>query len=93
MAIDKMAPAQYESDEKMPQTDHIDVLKAEALNNPDILNDAYEGEDREHQQGMWEAVKAHPKACLWAFCMCFTIVGLLPKLYWRCQNASVKSHS
>lgn len=40
-----------------------------------ILNDAYQGENREHEMGSWEAAKKHPMACLWAFVFCFTIVG------------------
>lgn len=43
-----------------------------------ILNDAYEGENREHQMGSWEAAKKHPMACLWAFLFCFTIVSQAP---------------
>lgn len=42
--------------------------------DPDILNDAYLGENREHEMGSWEAAKKHPMACLWAFIFCFTIV-------------------
>lgn len=46
--------------------------------DPDILNDAYLGENREHQMGSWEAAKKHPMACLWAFIFCFTIVSYTP---------------
>lgn len=77
MASEKVAHDSVHSDDnlKTVQAEHVDGLKIEALTNPDILNDAYDGENREHAQGMWDEVKAHPKACLWAFCMCFTIVS------------------
>jgi SP family general alpha glucoside:H+ symporter-like MFS transporter len=45
------------------------------LKNPDLLTEAFEGENLEHQQGVWAGVKAHPWACFWAFIMCFTIVS------------------
>lgn len=61
---------------------HVEVedLKAknihgsEALVDPDLMNDAFQGETREHEMGLWESFKAHPKACIWAFIFCFTIV-------------------
>lgn len=76
MASEKVAHESVHSDNEPGQTTHVDVLKSEALANPDILNDAYDGENREHAEGMWASFKTHPKACLWAFCMCFTIVSL-----------------
>ena len=59
---------------------HVEVHHAEVLANPDLMNDAFEGENLEHEMGVWTAVKAHPWACLWAFIMCFTIVSLFPAL-------------
>nr|ACO52876.1 MFS maltose permease [Epichloe festucae] len=53
---------------------HVDVQHAEVLKNEHLLNDAFEGENREHEQGVWEAFKSQPWACFWAFTMCFTIV-------------------
>ncbi|KAM0517041.1 hypothetical protein ACHAPE_005153 [Trichoderma viride] len=53
---------------------HIDVPEAEVLGNKDLISDAIDGENQEHDMGVWEAVKTHPWACLWAFTMCFTIV-------------------
>jgi hypothetical protein len=44
---------------------------------PALMMEALEGENREHQMGMWAAARSHPRACLWAFIMCFTIVSLL----------------
>ncbi|KAJ4388943.1 hypothetical protein N0V93_006405 [Gnomoniopsis smithogilvyi] len=48
--------------------------KTDDFVDPNILNDAYQGENREHEMGSWEAAKKHPMACLWAFIFCFTIV-------------------
>lgn len=45
------------------------------LVNSDLMNNAYAGEDAEHQMGVWEAAKSHPMACFWAFIFCFTIVS------------------
>ncbi len=43
--------------------------------NPDLMSDAFHGENREHEMGMWEAFKNYPMGCFWAFIMCFTIVS------------------
>ncbi|KAJ5875578.1 uncharacterized protein N7473_012925 [Penicillium subrubescens] len=48
--------------------------REEILDDKDLLNDAFAGENKEHEMGAWEAAKKHPWACLWAFTMCFTIV-------------------
>jgi SP family general alpha glucoside:H+ symporter-like MFS transporter len=50
------------------------ILNSEILANQDLLSSAYDGENREHNMGAWEAVKLHPMACFWAFIFCFTIV-------------------
>lgn len=52
------------------------VLQSEVLVNPDLMSDAFHGENREHEMGVWEALKTYPMACFWAFVMCFTIVSL-----------------
>lgn len=54
---------------------HVDVLHDEVLANAELMNDAVDGENLEHDQTVWEAAKTHPWACLWAFVMCFTIVS------------------
>lgn len=46
----------------------------------DALANAYDGENREHSMGVWEAVKLHPMACFWAFLFCFTIVRFFQQL-------------
>lgn len=51
------------------------VYHSEVLVNKDLMVNAFDGENREHQMGVWEATKTHPMACLWAFIMCFTIVS------------------
>lgn len=56
-----------------------DVLHAEVLASADLMNDAFDAENREHEMGIWQAAKAHPMACFWAFLMCFTIVSLFPR--------------
>lgn len=54
----------------------VEVHEAEILVNPDLLGDAVDGENREHEMSVWAAAKTYPWACLWAFIMCFTIVSL-----------------
>jgi hypothetical protein len=69
--------------ESKPEAQHIDGHQADDKNGhrPDIrgdqelLADAFQGENREHEMGMWEAFKEYPMACLWAFTMSFTIVS------------------
>jgi SP family general alpha glucoside:H+ symporter-like MFS transporter len=56
--------------------EHVSTLYPDVLVNPDLLGDAVDGENREHEMSLWTAVKTHPWACLWAFTMCFTIVSL-----------------
>lgn len=65
-----------ESKEGMRQGAHIDVVHSKVLANQELMSDAFDGENREHEMGVWEAVKSHPWACLWAFIMCFTIVSI-----------------
>ncbi|KAL3952556.1 hypothetical protein ACCO45_012499 [Purpureocillium lilacinum] len=67
---------------EMHETERIDSkneaghleLNSKVLANSDLMNDAVDGENREHEQGLWAAAKEHPWACMWAFIMCFTIV-------------------
>lgn len=51
-----------------------DVLHDEVLGDSDLMNEAFHGENTEHEQGAWESAKNHPMACVWAFIFCFTIV-------------------
>ncbi|KAL9097842.1 MAG: hypothetical protein Q9165_000168 [Trypethelium subeluteriae] len=50
------------------------VHQSEILVNRDLMSNAFDGENREHETGTWQAVKEHPMACFWAFIFCFTIV-------------------
>lgn len=49
--------------------------RSEVLVDPDLLTEAVQGENREHEMGLWESVKEYPMACFWAAIMCFTIVS------------------
>lgn len=61
--------------EIQPNVDHSEKLDHhEVLTNKDLMNEAIERENEEHEMGVWEAAKSHPKACIWAFIFCFTIV-------------------
>ncbi|KAL2799939.1 general substrate transporter [Aspergillus keveii] len=57
-----------------PKARKVDMDKSNTLADRNLLNDAVDGENREHQMGVWEAAKRYPWACFWAFIMCFTIV-------------------
>jgi MFS transporter, SP family, general alpha glucoside:H+ symporter len=65
--------------EKGETVAHVDADQSKILANQDLMADAFDGENHEHEQTVWQAVKAHPWACLWAFIMCFTIVSLSHK--------------
>ena len=54
---------------------HSEVKGSEVLGNQELMNDAFDGENEEHQEGVWSAAQKHPWACFWAFVMCFTIVS------------------
>jgi len=75
-----MSPGFTLKDEKDELHDgaHVEVHHSEVLANPDLMNDAFDAENLEHEMGMWDAAKKHPMACFWAFIMCFTIVSLFP---------------
>jgi MFS transporter, SP family, general alpha glucoside:H+ symporter len=65
--------------DELPRGDEVEVhppeKPEEVLTNKDLMSDAFDGENREHEEGVWEAAKSHPWACMWAFIMCFTIVS------------------
>ncbi|KZZ88060.1 maltose permease [Moelleriella libera RCEF 2490] len=66
--------AVFDSKDEMRHEGKIDVQHSEVLANRDLMSDAFDGENREHEMGVWQAVKSHPWACFYAFGMCFTIV-------------------
>jgi hypothetical protein len=62
--------------EKSHQHEHVDELKTAA----NFKADAMEAESAEHNMTVWEAAKAYPMACLWAFIMSSTIVSAKTRL-------------
>ncbi|KFY79454.1 hypothetical protein V499_01583 [Pseudogymnoascus sp. VKM F-103] len=54
--------------------DKADVLHSDVLINQQLMDDAVDGENREHEMSMLAAVKQYPWACFWGSVMCFTIV-------------------
>lgn len=52
-----------------------EILDSKVLANSELMNDAFDGENREHEESLWSAAKRHPWVCFWAFTMCFTIVS------------------
>lgn len=61
--------------ESIGTSGHVDVAHSKVLADELTMNDAFEAENAEHEQTLWQSVKSHPKACFWAFIMCFTIVS------------------
>ena len=59
-----------------PEIHEKGVIQHETLTDKELLAASYEAENREHEMGLWEAVKDRPMACFWAFVFCFTIVSL-----------------
>ncbi len=54
---------------------NLNAHQGDVLGDKDLLVDAFQGENTEHEMGLWEAAKNHPMACFWAFIMAFTIVN------------------
>lgn len=82
-----MSSAAIEHKDEVDRTEKSDVLHSEDFTKADLMNDAFDGENREHEMGVWEAAKSHPWACLWAFTMCFTIVSSCPNIASICPIA------
>ncbi|OAR02320.1 hypothetical protein LLEC1_00443 [Akanthomyces lecanii] len=60
--------------DEVTEKPRVDMEHAEVLTKPALMENAVDGENREHEMGVWEAAKTHPWGCFWAFVMCFTIV-------------------
>ena len=75
-----MSSGNIEPTKEVLQAEKVDILHDEVLANPELMNEAFDGENREHEEGLWTAAKSHTWACFWAFIMCFTIVSLLPHI-------------
>jgi len=69
------------------------TLHSEILVNKDLMTDAFQGEDSEHNQTVWQAVVSHKMACFWAFVMCFTmsVFPLLSDSVPYCLNRTISS--
>lgn len=67
---------------ELAKGDEVNVNHSEKiLISQDLMSDAVDGENLEHDMSLWQSAKAYPWACMWAFIMCFTIVSLL-----RCSS-------
>lgn len=62
-----------------PELNAQGIVQHETLDDKELLQASYEAETRENEMGVWEAVKAHPMACFWAFVFCFTIVSFIAR--------------
>ncbi|CAG8948041.1 unnamed protein product [Penicillium salamii] len=69
-----MSSTNEKDDYASVEIQHSEVKSSEVLGNQELMNDAFDGENEEHQEGVWAAAQKHPWACFWAFVMCFTIV-------------------
>jgi hypothetical protein len=78
-------------DVDVQQLKEKDTLHSEILVNKDLMTDAFQGEDSEHNQTVWQAVVSHKMACFWAFVMCFTmsVFPLLSDSAPYCVNRSM----
>ena len=72
-----MSSGIIEPKDELHEGDKANIHHSEILVNPDLMGDAVDGENREHEMTLWQSVKSYPWACMWAFIMCFTIVRLL----------------
>jgi len=50
----------------------------ELFEGKELMTDAQNAENREHEMTLLQAVIDHPAACFWAFVFCFTIVRKYP---------------
>lgn len=57
------------------EVDEKGLHQHEVLSDKELLTDAANAENREHEMTLLGAVKDHPMACFWAFVFCFTIVS------------------
>ncbi|ORY09151.1 maltose permease [Clohesyomyces aquaticus] len=70
---EKMDPTRAHSVEA-DELQKRNVHQSEILVDAQLMTNAYEAENREHEMGVCDVVKTHPMACFWAFIFCFTIV-------------------
>lgn len=77
---EKMSGQQTERQHSV-QVDDADLKEknlhqSEVLVDRDLMVSAYDGENREHETTVFQAIRENKKACFWAFIFCFTIVLL-----------------
>lgn len=54
-----MSP-EHKSKDEFDQSSHVEHRHSIISVDADLMNDAMEGENREHAEGLWAAVKSHP---------------------------------
>lgn len=75
-AIDSKHDATHVDHAADPEKTHEQrVHQPEIFTDKDLMTNAFEAENREHEMTLWAAVKDHPMACFSAFVFCFTIVS------------------
>lgn len=52
-----------------------DTLHSEVLVDKNLMSNAFEGENAEHKETVWQAAKTHKMACLWAFVSYLTLIS------------------
>lgn len=55
------------NDVEVEALEEKNTLHSDVLVNKDLMSNAFEGENAEHQETVWEAIKSHKMACMWAF--------------------------
>lgn len=89
---DMSSQSDIEATKESHRSEHVDVVDVkekgtgDVLANPDVMHDAFDGEAREHDMTLWDAVQTYPMACFWAFIMCFTIVSATLALPSTCPD-------
>lgn len=58
------------NDVEVEALEEKNTLHSDVLVNKDLMSNAFEGENAEHQETVWEAIKSHKMACMWAFVSC-----------------------
>lgn len=64
-----MSSATTKPQDEKHQGHQPDIYHPDILINADLMKDAVDGENREHDMGVWMAVRTYPCDCSWAFIM------------------------
>jgi len=62
----------YAVEHGLPREENLHTT--ELFEDKELMTDAQNAENREHEMTLLQAVMDHPAACFWAFVFCFTIV-------------------